>query len=72
MDYSFNDLSAFILTFIWTLMGLFGIWIPFIPLVVGILGWIFWIVKIPLQHKVRLSFLEKQREKGSDFSNATL
>ena len=67
-----NDLSAFTLYFIWSMMLIFGYWIPFIPLIVSILGWIFVIVKIVLQYKVRVSWLEKQREKGADYSNATL
>ena len=72
MNSQFYDLEAFLLSFIWSLMVMFGLWIPFIPFIVGIMGWVFWIAKIPLQHKVRVSWLEKQREKGADYSNASL
>ena len=68
----FNDLSASILSFIWSMMLIFGYWIPFIPLIASILGWIFVIVKIVLQYKIRVSWLEKQREKGADYSNVAV
>ena len=56
-----------ILTFTWwclVIIGYNGAWIVYVTC--AALGVIFFITKIVVQHKIRVSFLEKQREKGQD------
>ena len=61
-----------ILTFTWwclVIIGYNGAWIVYVTCVA--LGVIFFITKIVVQHKIRVSFLEKQREKGQDSWSST-